>query len=90
MTFSLKKITYLGVGYIFLVEFLTKMSIYEISPFASEPIEKAFIFINHFTVIKYKLKKMYNDVNDNSYDFTMTGMTLEGIFTYELIFDAYN
>ncbi|EWS72512.1 hypothetical protein TTHERM_000578575 (macronuclear) [Tetrahymena thermophila SB210] len=90
-TFYLKKITYLNVGYYFLVEFINKLSIFEFSPFVSLPTEKAFLLINQFSIAKYSfIKQNEFGINSNIYEFEAIIFQLEGIITYTIQFDIYS
>ncbi|EAR92045.3 transmembrane protein, putative (macronuclear) [Tetrahymena thermophila SB210] len=90
-TLELKNIRYLGVGYFFLVEFITKLSVYEFSPFVSLPTEKAFLQINQFSIIAFSFVKIQeNENSSNEYQLNINGFTLEGMFLYRLALDIYS
>lgn len=61
-----------------MVEFLNKLSIFEISPFFQEPVEKLTIKISYYRIANFSIKK----INDSNYYFSIVGNTLEGIFNY--------
>ncbi|KAL4480060.1 hypothetical protein ABPG74_020576 [Tetrahymena malaccensis] len=90
-TLELKKIKYLGVGYFFLVEFISKLSVFEFSPFVSLPTEKVFVQINQYSIIGFSFEKLLVD-NYSSYEYLLNikGFTLEGMFTYSLVLDIYS
>ncbi|KAL4480061.1 hypothetical protein ABPG74_020577 [Tetrahymena malaccensis] len=88
---KLKNISYLGVGYFFLVEFITKFSIFEFSPFVSLPTEKAFVYINQYSIINFQFVKLLStDINNSKYQLNIKGFTLEGMFTYNIDLDIYS
>lgn len=58
MAYNLLKINYLNVGYFFLVEFIEKLSVFEISPLVNVPVEKLIIPISNYSIISYSLEKV--------------------------------
>ncbi|KAL4480058.1 hypothetical protein ABPG74_020574 [Tetrahymena malaccensis] len=88
ISLQLKNISYLGVGYLFLVEFITKFSIFEFSPFLSLPAEKSFVQLNQYSVAGFSFLKLLGD--STKYQLTLNGFTLEGMFSYRLSLDIFS